>query len=69
MERQNPPPEPESETPEKPSIRKTQEEFIGDMAQPSISKEEYEKQERHKNRKKADPSDSIRPDSPNFSPD
>ena len=37
--------EPDSTTPEKDSIRKSQEEFIGDMAEPSMDKSEYEKRQ------------------------
>ncbi len=35
--------EPQSTTPEKDAITKTHEEFVGDMARPSISKQDYEK--------------------------
>ncbi len=36
------PPEPESESSEKFPIRKSQEEFVDDMASPSIDKSEYQ---------------------------
>lgn len=38
--------EPGSETPEKENVGKTHEEFVGDMARPSVSKKEYEKRKR-----------------------
>lgn len=69
MKRQNPKPEPKSETPEKPSIHKTHEEFIGDMARPSINKKEYEKQQQEKARKKEESRDSTHPGSPTSHPD
>jgi hypothetical protein len=37
------PDEPKTDSGEKESIRKSQEEFIDDMAQPSMDKSEYEK--------------------------
>lgn len=37
------PKEPKSDTVEKPEIRKSQEEFIDDMARPSMDKSEYER--------------------------
>lgn len=40
--------EPRSETAEKKGINKTHEEFIGDQARPSMTKQEYEKQKRKK---------------------
>ncbi len=39
------PPEPQSTTSEKFPIRKSQEEFVDDMAGPSMDKSEYEAQE------------------------
>lgn len=38
----DPPPEPKSLTSEKPPIRVSQEEFVDDMARPSMDKSEYE---------------------------
>ena len=37
------PPEPQTTTGEKPPIRKSQEEYIDDMAGPSIDKSEYDR--------------------------
>jgi len=39
--------EPKSETSEKKSITKTHEEFIGNEARPSLTKQEYEKRKRN----------------------
>ncbi len=41
----DPTPEPDSTTREKDSIRKSQEEFVGDMARPSMTQQEYDKQQ------------------------
>ena len=40
--RHDTPPEPQTTTGEKPPIRKSQEEYLDDMAGPSIDKSEYE---------------------------
>lgn len=56
-----PEPEPRSETPEKKSIRKTHEEYIGDEAQPSLSKQEYEKAQRERQREKTNNPSDQRP--------
>lgn len=40
--RHDTPPEPQTTTGEKPPIRKAQEEYLDDMAGPSIDKSEYE---------------------------
>ncbi len=41
------PPEPTSDSSEKPPIRKAQEEYVDDMAGPSMDKSEYEQRKGH----------------------
>lgn len=51
MTRPDPQREPRTETAEKKGIGKTHEEFIGDMAGPSISRKEYEERKREERNK------------------
>ncbi len=55
------PPEPESESSEKFPIRKSQEEFVDDMASPSVDKSEYEGGEAQ-TRRRDDSEDARSPD-------
>lgn len=55
-----PPTEPGTQSTEKESIRKSQEEFIGDEAQPSQNKSDYERAQKEKgNMKETDPANDI----------
>ena len=46
-EKEESPREPDSTTREKDSIRKSQEEYVGDMAAPSMDKSEYAERQGH----------------------
>lgn len=64
MAQPDPDREPQSETDEKDAIHKTHEEFAGDMARPSVRKEDYEKhkqQERQRAREKSDKNPGDQP--------
>ncbi len=54
------PPEPHSESSEKPPIRKSQEEFVDDMAGPSMDKSEYEQRKGQGQTERRDDSDDAR---------
>lgn len=56
------PPEPESDSSEKFPIRKSQEEFVDDMATPSVDKSEYEQTGHEQTRRRTDAEDALPPD-------
>jgi hypothetical protein len=60
--------EPQSETAEKGSIRKTHEEFIGDMAQPSVRKEDYERRKKNERQKSGEEGAPSAPGAPDSKP-
>jgi|GEM_PF-6792583 len=61
--------EQKSETAEKAAIRKTHEEFIGDMARPSQNKEDYEKHKEKEKQRAREKSDKNTEDQPKPRPD
>lgn len=61
--------EQKSETAEKGAIQKTHEEFIGDMAQPSVRKKDYEKHKETEKQKAREKSDQNKGDQPKAKPD
>lgn len=61
--------EPNSETEEKKAIGKTHEEYVGDMAQPSRSKADYEKHKEYERQKAREKSDKNAGGQPPAKPD